>query len=88
MSEWKWVPVEPTEDMLRNTRIHFYKAEGIYKAMLAATPTPDVEPVAWVCGHTELVKAARALVDAHNKALPFRPDNLDHLIQNLEAALK
>lgn len=120
MSEWKLVPVEPTQEMETNAwtdsdcRREPLSCKRIYKAMLAAAPTPEVEPVAYrkfnprwgdytyvsnpypnaSCeplythpDQSELVKAARELIDAYDRALPFRPDNLDALMCNLDAAL-
>jgi hypothetical protein len=60
MSKWVLVPVEPTSEM-KTAGIGFDVYEGtgvidcltweevtaIYKAMLAAAPAPEVQPVAW-----------------------------------------
>jgi len=49
MNQWKLVPVEPTEEMIKALlgKPEDSWAEG-YAAMIAAAPAPDVQPVAWL----------------------------------------
>lgn len=51
MSDYKLVPVEPTQEMVEAARQHHegeaYLPVSLYKAMLAAAPAVQGEPVAW-----------------------------------------
>lgn len=69
MSKWRWVPVEPEQEMLDAA----YDAQGYqarqgmraaWAAMLAAAPTPQPEAVAWpkVNGTARMFDNARALM--------------------------
>ena len=57
MSEWKLVPVEPTEMMFSATREQYWEAfQADYSAMLAAAPdAPQAEPVFYV--HLDGIRA-------------------------------
>lgn len=65
MTQWKLVPVEPTEEMLKagtqawdnDLRVMEF-LDLTYHLMLAAAPQPDVQPVAWV----DLLKEADQIV--------------------------
>lgn len=56
MSDYKLVPVEPTPEMVEAAREHHegeaYLPVRLYKAMLAAAPAVQGEPVAWVTADT------------------------------------
>lgn len=77
MSEYKLVPVEPTPKMLQVWKsMHGYSRYNKYKAMLAAAPTLQGEPVAWMTHRDEpmffaTAREASAYCDHDENPIPL-----------------
>ena len=77
MSEWKWVPAEPTDVMVAAGWIDKEDVgpDDIYRAMLAAAPTPPAEAV--TCSNAALQAFQRfADYDAKTDCYVVQADDL------------